>query len=77
MEFQVGVVVDHVPELGNDKSVKISGGSTVDQPAGELAGEVPMKSANELALVPVRGHDVGVVKNVSKRWRVRWCACAC
>ena len=58
MKFQVGVVVDHVPELFDDEPIKISGGPAINQPAGELAGKVPVESANELALVPVCGHDV-------------------
>ena len=60
MKFQVGVVVDHVPELFDDEPIKISGGSAVNQPAGELAGKISVKSADELALVPVRWHVVGV-----------------
>ena len=76
MKFQVGVVVDHVPELHDDKPVKVSGGATVDQLAGELAGEIPVEPADKLTLVPVRWHVFGVEK-MCKNWWVRWCACAC
>ena len=66
MELQIRVVMDHIPELHDHEPVEFTGGSIVDQPAGELAGEVSVEPADELALVPVCGHGVSVVKNVQK-----------
>ena len=77
MEFEVGVVVNHVPELTDHEPVKVSGSPTVDQPAGEFAGEVPVQPADKLALVPVCWHDVGVVFKIFENWWVSLCACAC
>ena len=56
------MVVNHVPVLRDDEPVKIACGPAINQPGGELAGEISVESADQLALVPVCGHVVGVVK---------------